>query len=308
MTSIRKKTISIQEIIDFLGADLLNVHGDIKDVFIDNLADVENTNATTLDWINPANANKQQITESSKAKVIIVDPELVYSENIRAENKIFISVTNPKLCLINIAEAFFTEKRKTGIHPSSVIDPSATLGKNIYIGPNTIIGKSIIGNDTYIEGNCFIYDNVIIENNVEIHAGVIVGSEAHNFIVHDSKRVRFPHMGGVVIKNDVTIGAHTVVCRGVLSDTIIGEGTKIAQLVIIGANNTIGNNCAIRGNVMISGSVVLGDNTVIAPSVTIRDQRIVGDRCFIGMGAVVIKNIPAGETWVGNPARKLKNK
>lgn len=302
-----QNNIPLQKIKDFLGTSIKFIHGNPKGLVINKLSDPHNADEFTLDWISSQKKDKQHIAEQSKAKAFIVNNEVIYSECIKNQGKVLIIVDNPILCMARIANKFFVEKTIPKIHSTAIIHPEAKIGKDVFIGPNSIVGKCVIGNKTYVEGNNYIYDNVIIKENVEIHTGAIIGSEAHNFVEDENgSRIKFPHLGGVVIEDNVLIGANSVISRGVLSDTIIGYNTKIAQMVLIGANNNIGSNCAIRANVMISGSVKVGENTIIAPSATIREQRTIGKNCFVGMGAVVTKNIPDGETWIGNPAKPMK--
>lgn len=300
--------IPLTEITDFLADDLLEIKGENLDkIIIKHLKEPSEVDEFTLDWINPAKENKQQIAEDTKAMAILVDKEIAYSEIIKTHGKTLLVVKNPKFAIAQIANAFFVEKITPQIHPTASIHPKAKIGKNVFIGPNCIIGNCTFGNNVTIEGNNYLYDNVVIGNHVEIHAGAIIGNEAHNFVEDENGcKIKFPHLGKTIIGNHVVVGANSVISRGVLSDTIIGDNTKIAQLVFIGANNRIGKNCVIRPNAMTSGSVQIGNNTVIAPSVTIREQRTIGINCFIGMGAVVTKDVPDGETWIGNPARKLR--
>lgn len=298
--------IFVKDIISFLEASVLSVSGETSGVSIKYIRPSELVDKYTLDWVNHINPNKQEIVENSKSRVLLVDKEVKYSDQIKEQNKTLIFVDNPKLVIAKIANKFFVDKIIPSIHPSATIHHEAILGENIYIGPNVVIGKCEIGTNVIIHGNAYLYDNCIIKENVELHAGVVIGNDAHNF-VHDTDgtKIPFPHLGGVLICKNVVVGAQTCISSGVLCRTIIGEGTKIAQLVFIGANNIIGANCAIRPNVMTSGSVEIGVNTVLASSVTIRDQRKIGNNCFIGMGAVVTKDIPKGETWFGNPAKKM---
>jgi len=300
--------IPLTEIINFLSNDLLEIKGENADkIVIKYLKEPAEVDEFTLDWINPAKENKQQIAEDTNAKAILVDEEIAYSEIIKTQGKTLIVVKNPKFAIAQIANEFFVEKITPQIHPTASIHSKAKIGKNVFIGPNCIIGNCTIGNNVTIEGNNYIYDRVDIGNHVEIHAGAIIGSEAHNFVEDENGcKIKFPHLGKTIIGNHVVVGANSVISRGVLSDTIIGDNTKIAQLVVIGANNVIHENCAIRANAMTSGSVAINKNSIIAPSVTIRNQKTIGENCFIGMGAVVTKDVPDGETWIGNPARKLR--
>lgn len=300
--------IPLTEIINFLSNNLLEIKGENADkIIIKYLKEPAEVDEFTLDWINPAKENKQQVAEGTKAKAILVDEEIVYSEVLKQQDKILLTLKNPKFAIAQIANAFFVEKITPQIHQTASIHPKAKIGENVFIGPNCSIGNCSIGNNVTIEGNNYIYDHVIIMDHVEIHAGAIIGSEAHNFVEDENgNKIKFPHLGKTIIGNHVIIGAQSVISRGVLSDTIIGDNSKIAQLVVIGANNVIHENCAIRANAMTSGSVTINKNSIIAPSVTIRNQKTIGENCFIGMGAVVTKDVPNGETWIGNPARKLR--
>jgi UDP-3-O-[3-hydroxymyristoyl] glucosamine N-acyltransferase len=301
-----EKIITIEEIINFLADEIISVNGNPAKRSVKYLRAPENTDEFTLDWIGDANPDKQQIAEISTAMSIIIGEGVNYSKKIQQQKKLLIQVENPKLTIAKIANQFFTENIIYGIHPSAVIHPDAIIGKNIFIGPNVILGNCIIGDNVILIGNCFIYDNVILGNNIEIHNGVSIGNEAHNFVKDkEGKMIKFPHLGRVIIEDNVLIGANSVISRGVLEDTLIKSGCKIAQLVIIGANNIIEENCSIRANVMTSGSVKIGRNSIIAPTVTIREHRSIGHNCFIGMGAVVTKSVPDCETWIGNPARKM---
>lgn len=292
--------IAIKEILEFLGNEVIEVNGNPEGVFIKHLRPSESVDEDTLDWINHEKSNKQQIAQTSCATVILCDPEMN-----AIENKVLIKVANPKMALAKITSRFFVTKKKPGIHPSAIVDPEAQIAPSVFVGPNCTIGKCSIGENSVLFGNVYIEDHVKIGKNVSIQPGVVVGNEGHNYIRDNNNEcVNFPHIGGVVIEDDVEIGGNSFVSRGVLSNTLIGKGTKIAQLVYVGANVQIGKHCAVRPNVMISGSVVVGDYSILAPTVTLRDQAKIGSNVTVGMGSVVTKNIPNGETWFGNPARK----
>lgn len=299
-----KKKISVETVLEFLGKKVITVHGQIEGVFIDNLADVDRVCETTLDWINPSKTNKQQMVEGSKARVLLTDPSIV-----PVEGKTLIVVNNPKVALAEVGNHFYVEPPQAGIHPSAIVDGDAQIGEGVYIGPYCVIGKCVIGNGCSLDSNVRIYDGVEMGHNCSVKAGAVLGGAGFGFERDSSGNLfHFPQIGGLVIGNNVEIGANTCIDRGALSDTIIGDYSKISNLCHIAHNNKIGKNVVVTGCVNISGSNVIEDNVWIAPNSSIRGWVKVGEGATVGMAAVVTKNIPAHETWVGNPARKLEKK
>ena len=269
-----------------------------------NLADTEHVNEHTLDWINSSKVNKQEIIRKSPARVILVDESVDYEDG-----KVLLCVKNPKRALAIIGNAFFVKKPKPGIHPTAIIDIDAKIGKEVYIGPYAVIGKASIGNNCIIESNVRIYDGVILGNRCSIKPGAVLGGEGFGFERDENgNKFRFPQIGHLIIGDDVEIGANTCIDRGALSNTVIGDYTKINNLCHIAHNNQIGKNVTITGCVNLSGSNVIEDDVWISPNSSLRGFIHLGKGCTIGTGAVVTKDIPAGETWVGNPARKLETR
>jgi UDP-3-O-[3-hydroxymyristoyl] glucosamine N-acyltransferase len=300
------KTIKIllSEIISFLGDRVIRVEGCTPNFYIDNLADVERVNETTLDWINPGKGNKQEIAKGSKARVLLVD------ESVQPiEGKVLIYVSNPKVALADIGNHFFVEKVTPGIHPTAIIGPHANIGRDVYIGPYSVIGDATIGDNCVIDSNVRIHDCVTVGNNCKIKSGAVLGSEGFGFEKDASGNgFRFPQIGSLVIGDYVEIGANTCIDRGALADTVIGDYSKINNLCHIAHNNVIGKNVEIAGCVNISGSCIIDDDVWISPNVSLRGWQHIHKGVVIGTGAVVTKDIPEGETWVGNPARKLEKK
>jgi UDP-3-O-[3-hydroxymyristoyl] glucosamine N-acyltransferase len=302
--------INLTDIIRFLESDLITVHGDPDSVIVRYLRDPEHVDEYTLDWINPLKPDKQKIAETSKAKVIVVDKEVVFSETLKNQEKVLLVVDNPKLAIAKIGNEFFVEKPTPGIHPSAVIHPDAKIGENVFIGANTVIENCTIGDDTIIDANVHIYSPVIIGKHCVVKSGAVLGGMGFGFEKDENGNLfRFPQIGNLFIGDYVEIGANTCIDRGALSDTVIGDYCKINNLCHIAHNNKIGKNVVITAQVNISGSSVIENEVWIAPNASIRGWLTIGEGATIGMGAVVTKDVPAGETWVGNPARKLeKNK
>lgn len=285
------------------------VHGPTEGVYIDNLADVAHVTETTLDWVLPTKANKQEIVEQSRAKVLLVDPEVNYSNQMHESGKTLIVVSSPKVALARIGNHFFMKKPKPGIHPTAVVSKNAQIGKNVSIGPCSVIGAATIADDCVIDSNVRIYDGVVMGRGCNIKSGAVLGGEGFGFEKDEQgNRFRFPQIGGLIIGDFVEVGANTCIDRGALSDTIIGNYTKINNLCHIAHNNVIGKNVEITGCVNVSGGNVIEDNVWISPNASLVGYVHVGENSTIGMGAVVVKDVPANEVWVGNPARKLKDK
>ncbi len=294
------RNIYISELIQFLSGSLHEVIGAYNDLYIDNLSDVANVSETTLDWVNPAKSNKQNIAESSKARVILVDRSVV-----PIEGKVLLVVDNPKVCLAKIGNEFFVDKYVPGIHSTAVVDPEAKIGKDVYIGPHSVVGKATIGDGTIIESNVCIYDCVTMGKNCKIKSGAILGGEGFGFEKDEKGNLfRFPQIGSLIMGDFVEVGGNTCIDRGALSDTIIGSHTKINNLCHIAHNNVIGENVVITGCVNVSGGNIIDDNVWLAPNSSLVGYIHIGRGAVLGMGAVATTNIPAGEVWVGNPARK----
>lgn len=150
--------------------------------------------------------------------------------------------------------------------------------------------------------------DIKVGRNCQFEEGVILGSVGHGYERNESGEFeQFICVGGVQIGDNVVLGANTTVDRGTIDDTIIGDGTKIDNLVHIAHNVKVGKHCDIRATAMLAGSCTIGDYVVIAPGAQINNGITIGDNAFIGMGAVVMKDIPAGEVWAGVPARKLRD-
>jgi len=298
--------VKVSNILEVLGSQVISIDGNAENVYIDNLADVANVSVTTLDWVNPSKTDKQMLAENTKAKVVLVDDKVNYTESMKTNGKVLIHVREPKIALCIIGNTLFVQKRRPGTHSSATVSPNAKIGKGVFIGPHCVIENCIIGKNCMIDSNVHIYDDVTIGDNCVIKSGAVIGSEGFGFERDENgNRFRFPQIGNVLIGNNVEIGANTCVDRGALSTTTIGDYTKINNLCHIAHNNVIGKNVVIAAEVNVAGGNVIEDNVWIAPSSSLRGYLTIGKEATVGMGAVVVKNIPAGEIWVGNPAKKL---
>lgn len=301
----KTKRFTIDDLIPYLGTKF-KIVGNSNRKFFTCVRSISEADSNSLVWVNPSRKDAQQLARQTKAEIIISDENIKISQALG--KKCFIIVKNPKLVFLRIVKALFSEKQKYGVHRTAIIHPDARISKNVTIGPYTYIGRCEISSKTIIEGHVYIYDNVRIGKNVEIHTGAIIGCEGFNYAKNErGEYEKFTHIGGVVIKDNVEIGANTSVAKGVLGNSLIKKGSKIGSSVYLGSNVVIGKYCHIRMNATVSGSVIVGENSMIAPSAVVRDCITIGKNSIIGMGAVVVKDVQSNKVVVGNPARVMRN-
>lgn len=217
-------------------------------------------------------------------------------------------VANPKEAFFDVLGEFWGEKKVVEISPQAVIEKGAVMGKNISVGPFTYISsRAVIGDGTEIGSNVTIKGKVTIGKGCVIQSGAVIGEDGFAFIKEDNSQKFVKHYGGVTLEDHVSIGSQTCVCRGAIEDTYIKEYAKIDNLCHIAHNVIIGKRSIVVCLTAIMGSVHIGDDCWVGTSM-IRDQRHVGNKCVIGMGAVVVKDVPDGTTVAGNPAELFERK
>lgn len=192
------------------------------------------------------------------------------------------------------------------VDPGAVIGPKAEIGTGTIIGPNCVIGPNVrIGRDCSIGPQVTVL-NALIGNRVIIHSGTRVGQDGFGFAMSPRGHLKVPQVGRVVIQDDVEIGSNSTIDRGANRDTIIGEGTKIDNLVQIGHNVSIGRHCVIVSQVGISGSSELADFVATGGQVGIAGHLKIGMGAQIAAQSGIMTDIPAGGRWGGSPARPMR--
>ncbi|RWK11774.1 MAG: UDP-3-O-(3-hydroxymyristoyl)glucosamine N-acyltransferase [Mesorhizobium sp.] len=191
------------------------------------------------------------------------------------------------------------------VEAGAVIGPDASIGAGTVIAPHAVISRSCkIGRDGYVGPGASI-QYALIGNRVIIHGGARIGQDGFGFVGGAKGPERVPQIGRVIIQDDVEIGSNSTVDRGAMSDTIIGQGTKIDNLVQIAHNVRIGRNCIIAGLSGISGSVVVGDNVTMGGGVGLADHLTIGPGAKLAARSGFMSNVPAGEVWGGYPAQPM---
>jgi len=216
----------------------------------------------------------------------------------------------PRLNFARAVKRFFVVEKPGGIAGTAIVSPFAQLGKGVGIGHFAVIGdRAMIGEGTEIREHVVIGEGVRIGRNCLIKANTVIGGEGFGFEFDEAGvPVRMPHLGRVIIGDNVEIGSLNAIARGTLEDTVIGDNVKTDDHVFIAHNVEVGDNTLIIAGAEVSGGVKIGKNVWIAPQATIRNQVEIGDGAMIGMGAVVTKSVKAGAVVMGNPAREKKDR
>ena len=191
------------------------------------------------------------------------------------------------------------------VSPGAVIGPRAQIGRGSTIGPGAVVGPGVtIGRDCTV-GPRAVVVFALLGDRVRIHAGAVIGEPGFGAAVGPRGVVDMPQLGRVVIQDGVTIGSNSCVDRGAFADTVIGENTKIDNLVQIAHNVVIGRNCVLAAHTGVSGSTIIGDGCMLGGRVGIADHITIGPGVRLAAAAGVMKNVPPGETWGGTPARPI---
>jgi UDP-3-O-[3-hydroxymyristoyl] glucosamine N-acyltransferase len=204
------------------------------------------------------------------------------------------------------------------VHTSAKLEPGVIIETGAIVGPEARIGQgttvaagSVIGYRVHVGRGCYIGPNVslthaLVGNRVTIHAGAAIGQDGFGFAMGRAGHMKVPQIGRVIIQDDVEIGANTTIDRGALRDTVIGEGSKIDNLVQIGHNVVIGRHCVIVAQTGISGSSELGDFVVLGGQVGVVGHLKIGAGAQIAGSSNVRGDVPPGARWGGTPAKPVR--
>jgi len=247
---------------------------------------------------------------------------------IHCPGKTLIRVDNPSLSFTMVVNHFLKdapEYKPKGIHPTAVIAKTAKLAPDVVVGAHTVIedgavisegctlyANCYVGHAAHLGKDCLIYPNVVLRENVSlgnrviIHSGTVIGSDGYGYIPVDGRHVKIPQIGSVIVEDDVEIGANVTIDRARFDKTIIGEGTKIDNLVHIAHNVMIGKHCLIVAQVGVSGSSRLGNYVILAGQVGVVGHLEIGDGAIVLAQSGVSHSIKAGEQVFGSPAHPVK--
>ncbi len=274
-------SINISDISKFSNNDFIG-----SDNVIDKICSISNLSSNSIAFVNKKN---YKFNQSIKALVIAIE-----DYEIEEDSKCsFIFSKNPRLDFIKVANKFFANKNKIKIADTAKIGIGCNIADNVTIGEYSVIKDNVtIGSGTVINNHVVIESNTIIGDNCYIKSGAIIGEDGFGFERDEnSVPLRFPHIGNVIIGDNVEIGAKTTIARGTLDSTIIKDNVKIDDQVFIAHNVFIDENAMIVSCSEISGSTKIGRNCWIGPNCTIKDGLTIGDNVFLGIACSISKNI-----------------
>lgn len=248
---------------------------------------------------------------------------VIVPANAPASSKALIRVKNPRAAFARALQLFHPPKQYPAkIHPTAQIGANVRLGEGVFVGEhavlrdgaafgdrsvveaNCVIGENVsIGEDCRVYPGVVIYPGVRIGHRVIVHAGAVLGSDGFGYAQDGAQKIKIPHLGDVVIEDDVEIGANVTIDRAMMGSTVIKRGTKIDNLVQIAHNVSVGEDCVIISQVGIAGSVQIGDNVTLAGQAGIADHVKIGANTRIGAQAGVTQDVPEGVDMWGTPAQ-----
>lgn len=305
--------ISAAEIARVTGGTVLGS----ADSRVSEVAPLEKASRGALSFV--ASAKYVSYLPGTRAGVVLVRPEWAPK---RPEGCTAVVVEDPHSALAAVIPLLYTAAEPSpGVHETALVGPDCSIGNGVSIGPYAVVGAGCVigratvigahavvgagcrfGEGVTIDSHATVYDGVLIGDRSIVHSGARVGKAGFGYVWRDGHH-KIPQIGGCRIESDVEIGTNVTIDRGSVGDTVIGQGTKIDNLVHIGHNVQIGKHVLIIAQVGISGSTKIGDGSVLAGQAGVGGHLEIGAGARIGGQAGVTGDVPGGATYSGYPAR-----
>jgi UDP-3-O-[3-hydroxymyristoyl] glucosamine N-acyltransferase len=325
----KKDVLSLRDVLDVTSAQLQQDRDDLdlEAMKFSNIAPLDQAQQGDIAFLD----NKKYLSQlqSTKASAVLINPR--FADKL-PDHALPLLSHDPYRAYAFLTEAFYPDARyprsgqeQAGLHPQAHIDATARLeddvnveagaviGPGVWIGKGTVISAgAVIGAHVTIGRSCQIGPrasvmNAMLGNHVVLHPGVCIGQDGFGYAMGPQGHKRIPQIGRVIIQDHVDIGANSCIDRGANRDTVIGEGTKIDNLVQIGHNVMIGRHCVIAGQTGVSGSVVLEDFVVLGGQVGVVGHIRIGQGAQIAGSSNVGSDVPAGVRWGGTPAKPVRD-
>ena len=314
MTAAAPTTMTAAEVAAAVGGTLTGTGGAI----VDAIAPLDRATARDLSFL--ATAKYAVLFERSLAGVVLITPALVDSAGACAARVV---VASPHDALLSLIPRFYrAPARETGVHPTAIVHETARvgtgatieayavvregaeIGERAWIGSHSVVGAGVkLGADVRLFPHVTLYSGSSIGDRVTVHSGARIGSDGFGYVFRAGAHQKIPHVGRCLIGNDVEIGANSTIDRGSIDDTVVGDGTKIDNLVHLGHNVRVGRLCLLMAQVGVAGSSRVEDGAILAGQVGVSGHLTIGAGARLAAQSGVISDIPPGETWGGYPAR-----
>lgn len=308
MYKSRKNKISVKKIAKFLK---INYTG--KDFYITSISSLNNIKNNSIlfysDLTNVKFKVKDNVQYDLKKLEKFENIALIANDEIGKKiNVPILSSKHPRLDFYRVVMEFFSDEEfRTGIHKTAIVEKNSIIGKDVYIGPHCYIGNDVkIGNNTKILHNTCIYGKTEIGSNSIIKSNTTIGSEGFGFTYTGDELFHFPHLGSVVIGDNVWIGSNCTVEKSQIDKTVIEDHVKIDDLVHIGHNSVIKKFTQITAGSVIAGRVKIGKGCWISSNSVIDNGCEIGDNCMVGTSSLVRSSFPKNSVIVGSPAKFLR--
>jgi UDP-3-O-[3-hydroxymyristoyl] glucosamine N-acyltransferase len=314
MTAAASTAMTAAEVAAAVGGTLSGA----RETTVDGIAPLDRATPRDLSFL--ATAKYASLFENSAAGVVLISIDLASAPGKCAAR---IVVKSPHDALLSLIPRFYrAPAREGGVHPTAILAPTAqvgagatiepyavirdgaVIGDRAWIGSHSVVGAGVtIGVDVRLFPNVTLYPGTALGDRVTVHSGARIGSDGFGYVFRAGAHEKIPHVGRCLIGNDVEIGANSTIDRGSIDDTVVGDGTKIDNLVHIGHNVRIGRLVLLMAQVGVAGSSRVEDGAILAGQVGIAGHLTVGAGARLAAQAGVISDVPAGETWGGYPAR-----
>ncbi len=299
------------------------ISGDCRIKELNGISNLRDAKVGDLSFLG--NPKYKSFVQNCNASIILLPQEYDEQPN---KNQMFIKLQKPSRGLAQICELLeskLNHQNKPGIHPSAFVELNATVDSTVSVGAFTYIGEdarieknsqisthchvgsgSVVGEGSILHPGVKLLSRCVIGKNVVLNAGVVIGSEGYGFDQSEAGHQKIPHLGIVVVEDGVEIGANTCIDRARFEETKIGKGSKIDNLVQVGHNVKIGENCLIVAQVGISGSVIMEADVIVGGQAGFAGHIKIGKGAKIAGQAGITKDVEAGAFLKGNPALPIQ--
>jgi UDP-3-O-[3-hydroxymyristoyl] glucosamine N-acyltransferase LpxD len=307
-------TVTLSTAVEFLRSEgfveaITGAFGDLGDTALSGFASDGTARDGQISWVSAKVLQADRQRPSRFAGTLLIVPAIAGAVPCEASaQSVHVLTTSPKLAICRLAEVFFPESVRTqwpsiadgAVAPGADVHPSAVLAHGVVIAADVRIGAGCeIGPNSCIA-------NADLADGVSIGANCSIGLSGFGYEQGpDGRWHPFPHVGRVRFETGVRVGSNTCIDRGALGDTVVRSSARIDNLVHVAHNVDIGEDAVVIAHAMLGGSVAVGARAWVAPSACVKNQLLIGEGAVIGLGAVVIKDVPKDTTVIGNPAKVL---